>query len=100
MKTIVAVLLGTAIAALSTGGCKPTSVTPTGGEDCKAACIQARALGKLDGCEDVAKLADPTPSGTPCEEWRCRQTVPPARNACIARSPICDDARRCAEIDE
>lgn len=100
MKKAFAILFVSLASLAAFGGCKPTSVTPNGGEDCKAACVQARALGKLDGCEDVAKLAEATPSGTPCETWRCRQSIPPARNACIAKASICDDARRCASVIE
>lgn len=100
MKKLLATLFATMALVSASAGCKPTSVTPNGGEDCKAACVQARALGKLADCEDVARLADPTPSGTPCETWRCRQTIPPARNACIAKASVCDDARRCASVVE
>ena len=82
-------------------GCKPneTPVHPNGGEDCVAACVQARAVCAAQECPtDVLDLAAPTPAGQTCEVWRCVQGYPHEKNACLARAATPSALRECKGI--
>lgn len=74
-------------------------VSPRGGVDCVAACVQIRAICDAQECSsDVRDMAAPSPGGKPCEEWRCLQGYPPEKNACLARARTPNEARACSGV--
>lgn len=84
------------IAVLFVGCHHEREVTPSGGEDCIAACVQVRVICAAQECpDDIVRMSAPTPEGQPCEVWRCRQNYPAEKNTCIARARTSSEVRAC-----
>ncbi len=96
IKLLVVVL---AFAGCSGCGPKEKEVAPNGGEDCVAACVQARAVCAQQSCpDDVLDLSAPTPEGQACEVWRCRQGFPHEKNTCLAKATTPSALRACRGV--
>lgn len=81
------------------GSSREVVVVPNGGDDCTAACVQARAVCAQQSCPaDVLRLSSETPDGQACETWRCRQGYPHEHNQCLARATTPSELQACKGV--